>query len=473
MPTNPKTKLVCTIGPASNSREMIKKMIINGMNVVRLNFSHGSHDSHRATIRLVRDVAAELGVYVGVLQDLCGPKIRLGRLPNEGVRLIDGEEAILAASDDGFSDCIPVDYPGIYNEVKAGERILIADGMMELIVNKVENRRIYCRVITGGIAFTRKGVNMPQSKLQVAAFSEKDRADLLMGLQEDVDFVAMSFVRSVKDLEEIKQIIAGSANAPKLIAKIEKPQAVENLNEILEAVDGVMVARGDLGVEMPLEQIPHIQKKIIKAARTAGRMVITATQMLASMVASPRPTRGETTDVANAVLDGTDALMLSDETANGRYPDLAVETLFKIARAAEPYAMSSLSLDSVDLDGAESFTRAIGRAACWLAKDVNAAAIVCFTTSGFAAYSISMFRPDCKILAVTLTEGTCRRVSLIWGANAVIGSGVTDTDTLISEAMLKAKQAGVAHAGDKIIVTAGLPFGVTKTTSFLRIVEVD
>ncbi len=468
-----KTKLVCTIGPVSNSREMIKKMIENGMNVARLNFSHGNHDTHRATIRLVREVAAELGVYVGILQDLCGPKIRLGRLPDEGVRLIDGQEAVLAASDDDCSGCIPVDYPGIYNEVKEGERILIADGMMELAVNRVEGRRIYCRVVTGGIAFTRKGVNMPQSKLQVSAFSEKDRADLLMGLEEEVDFVAMSFVRSVKDLDEIKKVISGSRNAPKLIAKIEKPQAVENLDEILEAVDGVMVARGDLGVEMPLEQIPHVQKRIIKAARMAGRMVITATQMLASMVASPRPTRGETTDVANAVLDGTDALMLSDETANGRYPDLAVETLSKIARAAEPYAMSSLSLDSVDSYGASSFTRAIGRAACWLAKDINAAAVVCFTTSGYAAYSISMFRPDCKILAVTLTKSVCRKMSLIWGATAVLGKGVTDTDTLIAEARLKAKEAGVAKAGDKIIVTAGLPFGLTSTTSFLRIIEVD
>ncbi len=468
-----KTKLICTIGPASNSRETIKKMIENGMNVVRLNFSHGNHDSHRATIKLVREVAAELGVYVGILQDLCGPKIRLGSLPEDGIRLVGGSEVILAASDENCPDCIPVDYHGIHKELEVGERILIADGLMDLIVTKIDGCKIYCKVITGGIAFTRKGVNMPQSNLQVSAFSEKDRADLLMGLEEQVDFVAMSFVRSAKDLDEIKSIIAKSDYKPRLIAKIEKPQAVDNLSEILDAVDGVMVARGDLGVEMPLELIPHVQKKIITSARNAGRIVITATQMLASMVASSRPTRGETTDVANAVLDGTDALMLSDETANGKYPELAVETLSKIARAAEPYTKSSLSMDSSVVCSEGSLTKAIGRAACWLAKDVNAKAIVCYTSSGYAAYSISMFRPDCKIIALTLSKGICRKTSLIWGATPLLTNEVTDTDNLVAGAVKHVKESGAAKKGDKIVITAGLPFGKTYTTSFIRIVEVD
>ena len=468
-----KTKLICTIGPASNDKETIKKMIQNGMNVARLNFSHGNHQSHRATIKLVREAAKELGVYVGILQDLCGPKIRLGILPEDGVRLIDGEEVFLAASDENCADCIPVDYSGIHKELKAGERILIADGLMELSVSDIEGVKIRCKVITGGVAFSRKGVNMPQSKLKVSAFSEKDRADLIMGLEENIDFVAMSFVRTASDLDEIKRIISKSVCPPKLIAKIEKPQAVENIHEILAAADGVMVARGDLGVEMPLEQITHIQKKIIKEARLAGRLVITATQMLASMVSAHRPTRGETTDVANAVLDGTDALMLSDETANGKYPELAVETLSKIARAAEPYAVSFLSMDSVSFCDKGSLTKAIGRAASWLAKDINAEAIVCFTASGYAPYSISAFRPECKIIALTRDITICRQTSLIWGATAMLSKPVADTDAHISEAVRIARDSGAVKKGDKIIVTAGLPFGQTHTTSFLKVVEID
>lgn len=467
-----RTKLVCTLGPASNTPEIIRDMIIKGMNVARLNFSHGTHETHKATIKLVREISEELGVHVGILQDLCGPKIRLGKLPEEGVRLVFDEEAVFASSGENCHGCIPIDYPGIHKELKVGERLLISDGTMEVLVEKIEGPKIYCKVISGGIAFSRKGINMPQSNLQVESFSKKDREDLNMGLKENVDFVALSFVRSAEDLEEVRSVLHNCGNPPKLIAKIEKPQGVENLDEILAVVDGVMVARGDLGVEMPLEEIPHVQKKIILSARLAGRMVITATQMLASMVTSPRPTRGETTDVANAVLDGTDALMLSDETANGHYPVLAVETLGKIAKAAEPYAVSSLSLDNVGVDDQRSWTIAIGRAACWLAKDVNASAIVTFTSSGYTAYCISRFRPDCRILALTLSEELCNKMSLIWGTTAMPSLPVEDTDMLVETAKTKALESGVAGKGDTIIVTAGLPFGQTRTTSFLRIIRI-
>ncbi len=420
-----KTKLICTIGPASNSREIIKKMIENGMNVARLNFSHGNHDSHRATIKLVREVAKELGVYVGILQDLCGPKIRLGNLPEDGIRLIDGSQVVLADSSENCSDCIPVDYVGIHKELEVGERILIADGLMDLIVTKIDGVKIYCKVVTGGIAFSRKGVNMPQSNLQVSAFSQKDRADLLMGLEEKVDFVAMSFVRSANDLKEIKSVIAESNYKPRLIAKIKKPQAVDNLDEILDQVDGVMVARG------------------------------------------------ETTDVANAVLDGTDALMLSDETANGKYPELAVETLSKIARAAEPHTISSLSNDTSIVCNEGSLTKAIGRAACWLAKDVNASVIICYTAAGYAAYSISMFRPNCKIIALTNKEDICSKMSLIWGTTPMLTEEVKDTDNLVAGAVEIAKNANAIKKGDKVVITAGLPFGQTYNTSFIRIVDVE
>ncbi len=468
-----RTKLVCTIGPASNTKETIRKMIKNGMNVARLNFSHGTHETHRETINLLREVSAELGVHIGILQDLCGPKIRLGTLPPEGILLERKKEVVLASSDAGIEDAIPVDYSNIENEVKPGEHILIADGALDLVVKSISGKRITCDVITGGMIFSRKGANMPQSKLQVAAFTEKDRADVRMGLEAGVDFVALSFVRSAEDLSELIQEMGDYKGQVKLIAKIEKPQAVANLDEILDVVDGVMVARGDLGVEMPLEQIPHVQKQIITAARLSGKLVITATQMLASMVSCPRPTRGETTDVANAVLDGTDALMLSDETANGQFPVEAVETLARTAAAAEPFLVSSLNLDNEKLDDSQAFTWAIGRAASWLVQDIKASLIVCFTTSGYVASCISRFRPNCNILALTPSETTCRTMSMIWGAKTLQTEEVFDTESVINTAKQKAIESGLAQQGDNIIVTAGLPFGMTKTTSFLRIVTID
>lgn len=466
-----KTKLICTIGPASNDPAIIRKMIENGMNVARLNFSHGTHESHRATIKLVRSIAREMGVRVGFLQDLCGPKIRLGKLPEEGVRLIVGDYIALASTKEKCENALPVEYDDLHKEVNIGERILLADGMMELRVTGIDGVKVICEVITGGVAYTKKGVNMPQSDLHVPAFSEKDRVDLHMALEEKLDFVALSFVRSAKDLEEIKSIIDKSEHKPLLIAKIEKPQAVDNLEEILDVVNGVMVARGDLGVEMPLEEIPHVQKYIIKQAKKAGRITITATQMLASMVKAQRPTRGETTDVANAVIDGTDALMLSDETANGDYPDTAVATLARIASAAERYNKHTPDFDYSLFRESHTFTLAIGRAACWLAKDVGAKCIVCYSSTGLAPYCISRFRPECELLVLTYDEKVCNMTSLIWGAQGVISEVMTDLDSVMETAKIKAIEAGLAEQGDTIIVTAGMPFGKTGTTSLLRLIQ--
>lgn len=466
-----RTKLICTIGPASNDPAIIRKMIENGMNVARLNFSHGTHESHRETIKLVRNIAQEMGVRVGFLQDLCGPKIRLGKLPEEGVRLIVGDYIALASTKEKCENALPVEYEDLHKEVNIGERILLADGMMELRVTGIDGVKVICEVITGGVAYTKKGVNMPQSDLHVPAFSEKDRIDLQMALEEKLDFVALSFVRSAKDLEEIKSIIDKSEHKPLLIAKIEKPQAVDNLEEILDVVNGVMVARGDLGVEMPLEEIPHVQKYIIKQAKKAGRITITATQMLASMVKAQRPTRGETTDVANAVIDGTDALMLSDETANGDYPDTAVATLARIAKAAERYNKHTPDFDYSLFRESHTFTLAIGRAACWLAKDVGAKCIVCYSATGLAPYCISRFRPECEILVLTYDEKVCNMTSLIWGAQGVISELMTDLDSVVETAKIKAIEAGLAEQGDTIIVTAGMPFGKTGTTSLLRLIQ--
>lgn len=471
MKTITKTKLICTIGPASNNPDVIKKMIENGMNVARLNFSHGTHESHRATINLVRSIAQEMGVRVGFLQDLCGPKIRLGKLPEEGVRLIVGDYIALASTKEKCENALPVEYDDLHKEINIGERILLADGMMELRVTGIDGVKVICEVITGGVAYTKKGVNMPQSDLHVPAFSEKDRIDLQMALEEKLDFVALSFVRSAQDLEEIKSIIDKSEHKPLLIAKIEKPQAVDNLEEILDVVNGVMVARGDLGVEMPLEEIPYIQKYIIKQAKKAGRITITATQMLASMVKAQRPTRSETTDVANAVIDGTDALMLSDETANGDYPDTAVATLARIARAAEKHNKQTPDFDSSLFRDTHTFTLAIGRAACWLAKDVGAKCIVCYSSTGLAPYCISRFRPECELLVLTYDEKVCNMTSIIWGAQGVISELMTDLDSVMETAKIKAIEEGLAEQGDTIIVTAGMPFGKTGTTSLLRLIQ--
>ncbi len=472
MPHKRRTRVVCTIGPASSSPEMIRKLIKNGLNVARLNFSHGTHESHREVIHRVRAIAKELNTHVGILQDLCGPKIRLGTLPDQGVTLVSGEEIALCGTCGYSEGVLPIAYPGIHKDVHPGESILLSDGMMELEVERVEEEKVICRIINGGQIYSRKGVNMPRSSLSVSAFSEKDKDDLRMGLDEGVDFVALSFVRDEKDLAEITGILAKAAYRPKLIAKIEKPQAVDNINRILPHVDGVMVARGDLGVEVPLERVPIIQKNIIRAATDAGKIVITATQMLMSMVNNPRPTRGETSDVANAILDGTDAVMLSDESASGNYPAEACEMLGRIAAATEPYVTNILAKNSSSINSTSSVSLAVGRAAGWLAEDINAAAIVAYTQSGFTAYAVAQFRPSCPILALTPLEQTCRQLTLCWGTTAMQTKRFEFTDEMFEEARVLVVGSGLAKKGDRIILTAGVPMGKVGSTTLLRVLEI-
>lgn len=332
-----RTRIVCTLGPASASPAMIERLIAEGMDVARLNFSHGDREEHRRTIRSIRSISAKAGKEIGILQDLGGPKIRLGQLGDGKVILKHGDRVRLVAGDYGKGDIIPVNYPTLLDDIEEGNPILLADGTVQFTVIEKKAKEAVCEVEAGGTIYSRKGVNLPWSRLSVLAFTDKDREDLMVGLEEEVDFVALSFIRSLEDIEAPRQIMAKARSHPMLIAKIEKREAVENFEQILAAVDAVMVARGDLGVEMPLEEVPIIQKRIIKTTRQAGKPVITATQMLGSMLDRPRPTRAEATDVANAILDGTDALMLSEETAMGSYPLEAVATLDRIARATEPY----------------------------------------------------------------------------------------------------------------------------------------
>ncbi|MDY0190300.1 MAG: pyruvate kinase [Desulfuromonas sp.] len=466
-----RTKIVCTVGPASASEEILSAMIGAGMDVARLNFSHGDHASHGKLIKMIRYLSQQAGKPVAILQDLCGPKIRLGVLPEEGVRLVPGEMVALCAVADVALDALLVDCPSLHHDVKIDDPIMLADGLMELRVDSIVGELVHCEVITGGVAYSRKGVNLPTSNLRISAFTEKDREDLLFGLEQGVDIVALSFVRSAADLEQIRALLDSAAYRPHLIAKIEKPQAVANIDEILALVNGIMVARGDLGVEMPLERVPVLQKQLIKKARLAGRSVITATQMLSSMVVSPRPTRAEATDVANAIYDGTDAVMLSDETAAGKYPVQATQILHRIAVATEPFVGNALDLNQED-PAPPTVAWAVGRAAGWLANDLQAAAILAYTQSGFTASCVSRFRPRCPIVALTPSALIYRQMNLLWGVVPVLTEAYNDTDEMLLGSAEEVKKLGLAVAGERIIVTAGTPLWHPGSTNLLKVIEI-
>ncbi len=467
------TKIVCTIGPKTSSPEQIEKLIRSGMNVARLNFSHGDRESHRKTIRRLREVSGRIGQEIGILQDLGGPKIRLGTLKEEEIFLERGMRVALSPEGREGPDDIPVNYSHLLEDIHTGDHILLADGTVHLVVEKLLENRAICEVIASGSIRSQKGVNLPSSHLRINAFTDKDREDLVVGLEEEVDFVALSFVRTERDLKLIRDVIDRQEKPPHLIAKIEKPQAVESLEKILEKVDGVMVARGDLGVEMPLEEVPIIQKKIIRMARQAGKPVITATQMLTSMLDSPRPTRAEATDVANAILDGTDALMLSDETTVGSYPFESVAVLDKIARTTERYLDGKFFMDESMTATLPGTAAAISRAANWLALDLEAAAIVASTSSGGTARLVARFRPPCPVIGLTDSLKTLRQLNLSWGVIPSLVPSFTDTDQMFEVASSYALKTGIAMPWDRLIITAGVPVGVSGTTNLLKVVELD
>jgi pyruvate kinase len=451
---------------------MIAGLINEGMDVARLNFSHGNHEQHRQTIRTVRSLSTKAGKEIGILQDLGGPKIRLGEIENGKKTLVRGERLTLVAPDCAERGAIPVNYCGVIEDLDEGDPILLADGTVQLTVVEKRGKSAVCEVLVGGVIYSRKGVNLPLSKLSVPAFTEKDREDLAVGLEERVDFVALSFVRGLEDLRNVREVIAGAACHPMLIAKIEKPQAVQNFEQILAGVDAVMVARGDLGVEMPLEEVPMVQKRIIRMTRQAGKPVITATQMLGSMVENPRPTRAEATDVANAVLDGTDALMLSDETAMGAYPLGAVSTLSRIAGSTEPYLDERAYLEEEVSQMLHTVPAGISRGACLLSLDLKASVIVATTSSGNTARLVARFRPSVPLMALTDHIETRRQLSLSWGVIPNLVSAFVDTDQMFAIARSRAMENGMVKTGDCIVVTAGVPVGVSGTTNLLKVMEV-
>ena len=463
----PYTKIIGTIGPSSDSPETMRRLILNGLNVARINFAHGTHEEHSAKIAALRKASDELGVPVAVLQDLGGPKIRVGDIPDPGVELKAGAEFTLySGSEHGTTRGVSTTYPELSEEVEPGDPILLADGLLELEVKETTPDSVVCKVVSGGVLTSHKGINLPTRTLNTPALTDKDRADLDFGLDEGVDYVGVSFVRNAKDVRQVKDRMIGR-QVP-VIAKIEKHEAIANIDEILAEADGIMVARGDLGVEVPLEEVPTYQKILIRKANALGKPVITATQMLRSMVDSPRPTRAEATDVSNAVLDGTDAIMLSEETAMGAYPVEAVKYMAKIAaKAEETFSAGNL----MKLHPAKDVAESVAHASCVLAEHLDAKAILAATASGLTAKHISRFRPGRPIVALSPVETTVRELSLYWGCVPVLVSTPKDTDALINSSARAALDAGLVERGDLVVITAGHPIGGAGTTNMLRVMQ--
>jgi pyruvate kinase len=469
-----KTKIVCTIGPASESREILSKMIDEGMDVARLNFSHGTHEEHAAKIKLIRELAAEKGAAVAILQDLAGPKIRTGEFAEGSVVLAPGAEFTLTARDvPGDEHEVGLTYRDLPRDVQPGDDILLADGALEMKIESVEGPDIHCRVITGGTLGSHKGINLPSRSIRAPILTQKDYADLAFGISQGVDYVALSFVRSAQDIAVARDYIRSFGVSIPIISKIEKHEALKDLPAIIAAVDGVMVARGDLGVDIPLEQVPTAQRRIIDLAARAGKPVITATQMLKSMTDSPRPTRAEVTDVTNAILEGTDAVMLSEESAAGHYPVEAVRTLSRIAREAEKGFRQADWHRVLDETPPEDEAEALMRSACALVEKTGATALLVATHSGKSAFWAAKARPSKPIIASTPSEIVRRRLALVRGVEPVTGEESTDLLTVVRELQRKAKALGLVKKGDLVILTAGYPAGPGSDTNLVKLSRVE
>ena len=464
-----KTKIVCTIGPASSKPDIIGRLIDAGMDVARLNFSHGTWEEHSEAIRTVRALSAKKGRPVAILQDLQGPKVRLGLLRGGSATIYSGDQFTLTTRDvEGTEKIASVTYDRLATEVKAGDQILIDDGLIHLEVLRTDGVHVMCRVLQGGVLMNHKGLNLPGVAISVPAVTEKDLTDLDFGIEQGVDYIALSFVRTSKDISKVKELLRRRKVDIPIIAKLERPKAVRNLDAILEVADGVMIARGDLGVEMPLEEVPLIQKQIIRQANLHGAIVITATQMLDSMIEHPRPTRAEVSDVANAIFDGTDAVMLSGETASGAYPIEAVRVMAKVAVEAEG-GLPPRAPSPHEPGRAQTFPDAISEAACRAAVDTKARAIVAFTQTGSTARLISRFRPATSVIAFTPNEHVRNRLCLYWGVIPKIMTPIEHVDEMIQKIDDALLADGTAAKGDVLIIVSGAPIGVKGRTNLLTL----
>lgn len=468
-----KTKIICTIGPVSENAEMLKELLLAGMNVARFNFSHGDYEEHRAKFERAVKIAKEWNLPLATMMDTKGPEIRLRDFEGGKVYLESGQDFTLTTEEImGTSKRASITYKNLKNDIEVGKTLLIDDGLIELAIKEITDTDIICTVVNGGYVSNHKGINVPGAILSMPYISEVDKQDILFGVKMGYDYLAASFARNKQDIEEVRKLITDNGGRMKIIAKVENMQGIDNLDEILEASDGIMVARGDMGVEVPMEEVPVIQKMMIKKALKKGKIVITATQMLDSMIKNPRPTRAETTDVANAIYDGTSAIMLSGESAAGSYPIEAVKTMARIAKRAE----QDISYDSRLLkrsdEEKEDVTTAISHACCTTAMDLKASAIITVTMSGFTASMISRYQPSCQIIGCTVDETVYRQLSLLWGVKPLLIDRADSAEKLFEAAVEASKKAGLIHEGERVVLTAGVPLGISGKTNMIRVVEV-
>lgn len=467
-----KTKIVCTIGPASESEEMLEKLMLAGMNVCRLNFSHGSHDEHQQRIDRIKTVREKLGLPIAIMLDTKGPEIRLGNFKDGVINLSTGDNFTLTSRDIlGDESIVSMTYKGLPYDVNPGDRILIDDGLVEMQVIKIiDDTDILCEVLNNGELKNHKGVNVPNIKISLPAVTEKDKSDILFGIQNDVDYIAASFIRKSEDVNEIRKILEDNdGEFIDIISKIENQEGIDNMDDILKVSDGIMVARGDLGVEVPTEEMPIIQKELIEKCYLAGKPVITATQMLDSMIRNPRPTRAEVTDVANAIIDGTSAIMLSGETAAGKYPLEAVQTMNKIAlRIERSLDYRKIFREKLAIQE-HTTTNAVTKSAVVVAQDLEAKAIVASTSSGYTARAVSKFRAETVIIAVTPNERVRRKLALSWGVESASTPYFDTTDELIQGSLDASVEAGLLNEGDLAVIIAGIPVGLSGATNLIKV----
>lgn len=472
-----RTKIVCTIGPASRAPEMLREMLISGMNVARLNLSHGDPEYHAENIARIRKASEEVGKPVAILIDLQGPKLRVGEIEGDGVLLREGEEIILTARPIvGRAGEIPVQYSALPRLVQPGDPILMDDGLLEVVVLSSTDTDIRCKVITGGLLQSNKGMNLPRAHTSIPAITEKDKKDLVFALEHHADWIALSFVRNANEVVALQELIQRQCTLGRptpVIAKIEKPEAVRNIDAIIAAADGIMIARGDLGIEASPEEVPMMQKEIIKKCNEAGIPVITATQMLESMIHNPRPTRAEASDVANAILDGTDAIMLSGETAVGRYPLEALRTMVKIAQRAEAEVLRRNRFWAIASPRTKTIAEAVSHAACETARDLDAAAIITPTVSGYTARMVAKYRPPMPIIAVTPSPMVQRQLCLYWGVHPLLAPRTANTDQMLADAIHTAREHGFVHSGQLIVATGGAAGSAPGTTNLIKVQEVE
>lgn len=465
-----KTKIICTMGPAVDDEEKLRELMLNGMDAARFNFSHGTHESHLATLNKVKRVRDELGIAVATILDTKGPEIRIKTFENGPVTLAEGDKFTLTTRDvPGDASLVSVTYADLHKELQSGCRVLIDDGLIELNVDSISGQDIACTVRSGGPLSNNKSINIPDVSIHLPSLTEKDREDIRFAVEQDFDFIAASFVRKASDVEDIRACLKENGGEHiRIISKIENREGVENLEEIIAASDGLMVARGDLGVEIPAYEVPILQKRMIKETSMAGKPVITATQMLDSMIRNPRPTRAEVSDVANAVFDGTSCVMLSGETASGKHPIEAVQTMVNTIRAAEQATDYWGRFRRFEFKPGRSINDAVTHTCCQTAMDLEADAILTPTQTGHTARMISRFRPACQIVALTTTERARRQLAISWGVKPLLAGYVDSTDRLFSMCVQSALKEGAVESGQMVVITAGVPIGRAGSTNLIK-----